>query len=292
MKRLTTLLIILLTIIIFVVLGWFLFVRDPEIPLGEAISDALPFGSGDNLSPADILRDNSPDIVSTDNNFPDQFSTRVEKIRITNNTLPKIYEAYFRSDGTSVILRSLKDNSDTVENLSLTLTPPRAQATSSEFYGVSSTMLRGNIGSIAVGSGNLVAIPSFVGNRTLFSYLEGGEIRLVVKNGNNTIQTSIETFADKCTWSVRGAAVIYCATPIDWNPIGEPENWYAGVTHFSDRIWKFDIDEDIAQVISEPKSTLGIDIDVVDLKLSPDENYLVFINKRDLSLWALRLESF
>ena len=42
----------------------------------------------------------------------------------------------------------------------------------------------------------------------------------------------------------------------------------------------------------EPKPTLGIDIDAVELKLSPDEDYLIFINKTDLTLWAIKLEQF
>src|SRR3989344_663467 len=69
-------------------------------------------------------------------------STIFETVRVTNNTLPKIYEAHFRPDGSAVIFRSLKDDSDTIENISLTLTAPAVKATSS-LYSVSSTPIRG-----------------------------------------------------------------------------------------------------------------------------------------------------
>jgi len=45
----------------------------------------------------------------------------VEKVRVTNNTIPKIYEAVFRDDGSAVLLRSLKNDSDSIENLTLNL---------------------------------------------------------------------------------------------------------------------------------------------------------------------------
>ena len=75
------------------------------------------------------------------------------KTKVINQTLPKIYEAYFRPDGNAVLLRSLKDDSDVAENLVLTLTPPKSTSTDT-LYSVSSAPVRGNINTIAVGSGD------------------------------------------------------------------------------------------------------------------------------------------
>ena len=286
----------------------------------------------------------------------------LEKIKVTNNTLPKIYEAHFRSDGNAVLLRSLRDDSDVIENLSLALTPPQTNT----LYMVSSTAIRGNISSVAVGSGNtlfyalkdsssivssafngagtrtllnspftdwrlaaagnrliaytkasvaasgfaynintsngaftkilgplngLVVIPNTAGNRILYSYIENGQTRLLANNSQGEIISEMTpaTIAEKCVWSAKDINLVLCGSPA--NPIGpsEPDNWYRGVTHFSDRIWLFDTNIQTAQILVEPKPTLGIDIDVVELKLSPDEDYLIFINKTDLTLWALRL---
>ncbi|MEK9171821.1 MAG: hypothetical protein AAB782_01115 [Patescibacteria group bacterium] len=291
----------------------------------------------------------------------------LEKTKVTNNTLPKIYEAYFRSDGNAVILRSLKDSSDVVENLSLALTP--SKATSTSLYTVSSTALRGNISAVAAGSGNtliyalrdnssivtsafngtgaktlftsaftdwrlntagnslivytkastdapgyaytlntssgvltkilgplngLTAIQNNLGNRILYSYVEDNKMKSFTKNLTNNALSEISptTLAEKCVWSIKKAGILFCATPTDAPGASEPDLWYRGVTHFSDRIWLFDTNTDIARVLVEPKQSLRIDIDVFEPKLSPDEDYLIFINKTDLSLWALRLEAF
>lgn len=75
----------------------------------------------------------------------------LERTRVTNQTLPKIYEARFRSDGTAIIFRTLKDDSDTAENLSLSLTPSQEAG---ELYTISSLALRSDIGAITTGSGD------------------------------------------------------------------------------------------------------------------------------------------
>ena len=290
----------------------------------------------------------------------------LEKTRITNQTLPKIYEAYFRTDGNAVLLRSLRDDSDVVENLSLALTPPRSTSTD-DLYAVSSTALRGEVGAVTAGSGNtliytlrdtssivssafngtgaktlltspftdwrlaatgnsliaytkagatvsgyaytlnpssgaltkilgplngLVATPNAPGNRVLYSYVENNETRLFVKKlANNVLsEVPIATLAEKCVWSKIKTAMIFCGSPSDEIGQNEPDSWYRGATIFSDRIWSFNTDTEITQVLIEPAIVLDIDIDMIGPTLSPKEDYLVFINKTDLSLWALKLE--
>ncbi|OHB09855.1 MAG: hypothetical protein A3G05_00875 [Candidatus Zambryskibacteria bacterium RIFCSPLOWO2_12_FULL_45_14] len=300
--------------------------------------------------------------------------TTLAKTKITNQTLPKIYEAYFRSDGNAVLFRSLQNDSDTVENFSLSLTPPKATLASTSspqatdgLYTVSATALRGDINAVAVGSGNtlfyalrdtktlvssafngtgvktlftspftdwhlvpvgnnlviytkasayvpgyaytlntasrtltkiigplngLTVRPNASGNRILYSYTEGSGTKLFANNLQSKDVSEIfpPTLAEKCVWSVKNVGVVFCGAPTSGLGSGEPDNWYRGATHFSDRIWRFDTNTDIAEVLAEPKQNLDIDIDVLDLKLSPNEDYLIFINKNDLTLWGLKLE--
>lgn len=293
---------------------------------------------------------------------------QLKKIRISNKTLPKIYEAYFKPDGSTVLLRSLKDDSDTVENITLTLTPPKATSTDG-LYSISAALLRGDIGDVAVGAGNtlyysltdstaivssawnsqalktlltsaftdwrlaaagnslmiytkassdapgyayslnssngslnkllgplngLTAVLDASGTRILYSYVEGRMAKSAAKNLQTGTVTDISpvTLAEKCVWGVKSKGVVYCASPTDGIGANEPDNWYKGLTHFSDRLWRFDTNGEIAQILSEPKVSLGVDLDVIEPKLSPNEDYLIFINKKDLSLWALKLESF
>jgi len=404
MKKVFIILITVVATILVAFLGWYFLLRNPNIPVGEAIRDILPFGSGDD---AQVTTDPSTSLGAGDQEPFDEFAVptaklfrlsntpvagavalnrgtstvivryvdratghiydvnlaTLEKTKVTNQTLPKIYEAYFRPDGNAVLFRSLKNDSDVVENLSLALTPPTATST---LYSVSSTALRGDISAVSVGSGNtlfyalrdtssivssvfndtgvktlftsafsnwrlvstgnslvlhtkasanvpgyaytlnssngtltkivgplngLVAISNAAGSRGLYSYVEGNRTRLFVQDLKSGAATEIlpATLAEKCIWSVKDVGTLFCAVPTSGVGAGEPDNWYRGLTHFSDQIWHFDNDSEIAQLISEPKNDLDVDIDISEPKLSPNEDYLIFMNKTDLSLWALKL---
>jgi hypothetical protein len=60
---------------------------------------------------------------------------------------------------------------------------------------------------------------------------------------------------------------------------------------FSDDIWVIDLAMGSANVIATPVETAGEEIDFINPMLSPDEHYLIFMNKKDSSLWSLRLVS-
>ncbi|MFZ3009111.1 MAG: hypothetical protein WA048_01630, partial [Minisyncoccia bacterium] len=289
----------------------------------------------------------------------------MEKVKISNNTLPKIYEAYYKKDGSGVVYRSLKDDGSIV-NTSISLTAPKSTSTGETLYTINASMLRGDVGEIAVlPSGNLVystnnpgAIissgfagdkptniyttpftewrispsgPSDVyittkagGDASGYSYKistkTGGLTKILgplnsllvlpnqnktvvaysYKNGNSFSFGSLNTttkksssltpsaLVEKCVWSNKSVDLLYCGVS-DQISYSEPDNWYKGVTHFSDRIWAYNTNTTFTDVIAEPKNTLGVDIDVYNPSLSPDEDYLIFMNRNDLSLWALKL---
>ncbi|MFZ2763627.1 MAG: hypothetical protein WAX80_01135 [Minisyncoccia bacterium] len=412
MRKTIISLIIVLSIALIGLLGWYLLSRNTSTPVAETVLGILPFGEGGGDSTRPTTNDLQPTTGASDQGdqqMVDEFGNpssdlfrisntpiagavmlkrgsetvvryadratghiydvdlaTLVKTKVTNNTLPKIYEAYFRPDGNAVLFRSLKEDSDMVENLSLALIPPKATSTDN-LYTVSSTLLRGDISSVAVGSGNglfyalrdtssivssafngtgiktlltssftdwrlamagnslvaytkasanvpgyaysvntsngtltkivgplsgLVVVPSPVGNRVLYSYIDNTGAKMFAKNLTNNTSSEISpaTLAEKCVWSTKKAGSLFCGTPINDVGAGEPDNWYRGVTHFSDYIWRFDTGSEIAQLIAEPKKSLDVDIDLIDLKLSPDEDYLIFTNKNDLSLWGLRLQ--
>ena len=417
MRKIVISLIIIFSIALLVSFGWYFFLRDTSVPIGETVMSILPFGSaGNDTRPttndqqlttgvtetgnqsttdefakptADLFRISDTPVAGfmvlkkgnenivryvdrTTGHIYDVDLATLEKTKIHNQTLPKIYEAYFRPDGNAVLLRSLKGDSDVVENLSLTLTPPKAtlagspQATST-LYAVSSTALRGNISVVTIGSGNtlfyalrdtssvvssafngtgaktlftsafidwrlvsagnnlvifpkasantlgnayilntssgalkkiagpfngLIAIPNSTGNQILYSYFENNKTRLFAKNLTSEKESEIfpATLVDKCVWSTKEVETFFCGTPTK-NLTGiEPDNWYRGLSHFSDYIWRFDSKSETAQLLSEPKKGLDLDIDAMELKLSSNEDYLIFKNKTDLSIWALKLE--
>ena len=288
--------------------------------------------------------------------------TSLEKVRVTNTTLPKIYEAHFRSDGSTVLIRSLLATSDVVENTTLALTPPKA-ASSTDLYSIAATKLRGDMDSVVVGvanslsyvtknnssivsstftgtetktlfsssfnnwrlfklgtgtglytkaSGNvpgyvyslsggtltklvgplngLTAIGNSNGTKILYSYLDG-TTKLFIKDlkKNTSAEILPASLAEKCVWSIKNEGVFFCGTPLVASTSKEPDGWYLGRTHFSDYFWKFDTSSEISQLIAEPKAEFDLDLDAFELKLTPAEDYLIFMNKRDLSLWAVKL---
>lgn len=288
------------------------------------------------------------------------------KVKITNQTLPKIYEAHFRSDGNTVLFRAIKDNSDLIENIILSLTPPKTA--SSSLYTISSTLLRGDIDNITLGANtlfytlrdtstivsstftgtgiktlfssafnnwrlalagnNLVVytkasanVPGYaytlntaggslikilgplngltitsnpVGSRVLYSYFENNSTKLFIKNlqNNNISEILPATIAEKCVWSSKNSGIFFCGTPVNELLGVEPDSWYQGLTHFSDYLWRFDTNSETAELIAEPRKEFGVDLDVFEPKLAPNEDYLVFKNKKDLSLWTFKLDNF
>src|SRR6185312_16803680 len=128
----------------------------------------------------------------------------------------------------------------------------------------------------------------------VYSYLDGnGNTLFAVENTKTGVSSAIvpATLSEKCVWSLQNKNTIFCgapSTPIDAN---EPDNWYQGITHFSDQIWKFDTAGGVTNLLADPKQAVGTGIDLIDPTLSPNEDYLVFMNKTDLSLWALKLSS-
>jgi hypothetical protein len=287
-----------------------------------------------------------------------------DKVRITNQTLPKIYEAYFSEDANSVLLRSLKAG-DVIENLSLKLTPPTSTSTDA-LYSVEASVLRGDITEVIQGGGNslfyvlrdtssintssfngsgsrsiytspfnswrltrsgsnlliytkassgllgyaynlnitngsltkvlgplygLTVLPNQNGSILAYSHVEGSKIRTYTRNtqDQNLYEIIPPTLVEKCVWSSINTSTIICASPISGLTSNEPDSWYKGITSFSDRIWRIDTSIDVSELLVEPKNLLDVDIDVYNPQLSPREDYMIFQNKRDLSLWGLRL---
>ncbi len=284
----------------------------------------------------------------------------LEPIKLSNNTMPKVYEALFRNDGGAVLVRSIDNNADVVSNILLTIT---ASSTAK----VSAANLRGDVRATAIGSGNTLYFSDISTNTISSTDFNGGAVRTLLnspfidwqlsssggtpvvfpkpsfnvpgslytlgangvlnkilgpfdalsalpdtsatwifythkegqfsKSGAINTRTKLSvpispaTFPEKCVWNNKKTGQIICAVPID--PIGseEPDRWYKGITSFSDRIWSFDVNTEIAEIVLEPREEFGLYLDIINPKISADGKYLIFTNKRDMSLWAVRLEA-
>jgi hypothetical protein len=99
------------------------------------------------------------------------------------------------------------------------------------------------------------------------------------------IRLSIKTVADKCAWAPSGT-LAYCAVPQN-APTGDfLNNWYRGIVHTSDAIWRVGVSSSTAELVYSPENT----IDVKDPVIDTTGTHIAFINAIDDTLWILRLE--
>jgi len=120
---------------------------------------------------------------------------------------------------------------------------------------------------------------------------EGSNANMYVFDTKTKSSTNISptTFPEKCLWSKLSQNIIYCAVPrenIDGQSLA---NWYKGFVSFTDDIWKYDVKNNTSTLVENLSDDSAKSIDVIKPILSEKEQYLVFINKIDNSLWSLDL---
>lgn len=289
----------------------------------------------------------------------EMLATDREPRRISNTTIPKVYEAVWGSDGKTVYARYLKgETNPSIETYEIKL----ASSTSQSFTGV---FLPKNIASLVTNplgdkafyltmgtagatgylwqksgksrisifssqlsewlaswpnensillsskpSGTSPGFAYFLNSKTgeIKKIVEGikgltvlgnpkADLVLVGGNGlslgiwkqkDNTLGSlPLNTLPEKCVW--KDDQTVYCAVP-DSTPGGVyPDNWYQGSISFKDSLWELNT-ATLSTDLTLPLSlTAGEDFDVISPILSPDKKNLIFINKKDLSLWLLEL---
>lgn len=102
---------------------------------------------------------------------------------------------------------------------------------------------------------------------------------------------SVTTLPEKCTWSSIRDSVVYCGASSDIPNGSYPDIWYQGSVLFEDDIWEIDVKRNVVRIIVSPQSLVGETIDVINPFLSDNEEYLFFTNKKDLTLWSLKLNN-
>jgi len=399
-------LVIIIVLLALGVGAWFYFSQTTTAPAGQTISNTSPFGTGEgSVSDNGAGTDTNSTSTSNVSSIPTAHLYKLSdapvagavaftnkagalmvryveratghiieidpislaKTEIVNTTVPKVYEALWKKDGSAVIMRTLAGDNETILSTSISLTPPAGTSTS-DTYTTKSASLVSNIDSISGyqnaifytiknqpqiisalfdgtkaatiwsnpftdwtlhatsdSSALLVAKASaqaqgyaytlrksgvpqkilgpFYGlsavesgdfSHVVYSYSANGITQLAAKNLSTGATSSVTpiTLADKCVWSTKGVkyGTVFCAVPIEPLASDEPDNWYQGTTHYTDRIWRFDTDTNFSLILSEPKKDYNLTIDAEHLFLSPAEDYLFFQNKNDLSLWALKLD--
>jgi hypothetical protein len=129
-------------------------------------------------------------------------------------------------------------------------------------------------------------------NGTMLAFSRSMEVGMTFNILNipkqTVIETGLQTLPEKCIWA-KDMITLYCAVPNNPASLQYPDSWYQGLTDFSDSIWKIDSGTGITKLVINILSTEGKEIDAINLTLDPEENYLLFINKRDGTAWSYAL---
>lgn len=150
----------------------------------------------------------------------------------------------------------------------------------------------GNLQKILSETYGLTLLWSSFGDKFLFSETDnqGKNLKLkVIDLAKQTIgELDFVTLPEKCVWS-QDNRTLFCALPKTVSKQAVlPDDYYKGLVSFSDEFWRINLDtqEKIQIYLSVTEKT---SYDVQQLLLSPSEDYLLFINKKDGLLYSLAL---
>jgi len=126
------------------------------------------------------------------------------------------------------------------------------------------------------------------GKRFLYSRtsIEGHTLELFSYDLSTGAQQKLEviTVSEKCLWSAKNPDVIFCAVPQQPPRSSLPDDWWQGKVSFNDVIFRINLKTGVKQQFMAANL-----IDATHMLLSIDEQYLFFINKKDDSLWSLKI---
>jgi len=151
----------------------------------------------------------------------------------------------------------------------------------------------GNFQKILAPANGLTVLWSPLGDKLLFSETnsQGENLKLKVADvAKGTIKVfDFATLPEKCVWS-QDNRTLFCAIPktISGRAI-LPDDYYKGLATFEDEFWRINLDIEEKIQIFGNTSEEGPVYDAYKLLLSPQEDYLFFINKSDSLLYSLEL---
>jgi uncharacterized protein YxeA len=141
--------------------------------------------------------------------------------------------------------------------------------------------------------GNTPGLSSLVspdGKKILYSYYNSGDTKMAIYDSDKKVYSTLSLstiVGEKCVWGEKNSTFIFCAIPNNIVRGNFPDVWYQGKFSFNDSFVKINTSDLTYSKVMTANSETKINIDAIDLQLSPSEDYLMFTNKNDLILWSL-----
>lgn len=138
----------------------------------------------------------------------------------------------------------------------------------------------------------LTALVNPAGTYALFSETVENDLHLWVKNLKTGDERLLELrgLPEKCAWDPGEETVVYCGAPDFYVRGPYPTNWYQGRFSFDDNIWRIDVARETYKIFYDTREEEET-FDVWRPLVAPDGGHLLFLNKRDLTLWSLDLNA-
>lgn len=138
----------------------------------------------------------------------------------------------------------------------------------------------------------LATLPSHDGRFIAYSSTEGGSpiVSLYELATGTTKTTTLETFAEKCTW-VPDSSRIYCFVPSQLpDSYTYPDEWYKRGVDIADSLFVYDIAAGSMQTLDPESEILPINVDVIEVRMNQRNDLIVFRDWKTGHLWGYRLD--
>lgn len=133
-----------------------------------------------------------------------------------------------------------------------------------------------------------LTIKTSAGQNELLGTSSAGAYELSVYRSGNLTNLGLATIADKCV--ITGTSAAYCAVPILIPSDQFINSWYKGLSHTSDQIWKIDMNSGKTELILSPEESFNRTLDVSELIVSENGNYLGIIDGVSGALWSYKIQ--
>jgi len=142
------------------------------------------------------------------------------------------------------------------------------------------------------GQAGLTTLVSPDGLNVLVGESIEGSMKLSVLNvkTQSSKDIYIRTMPEKCVWSILEKNTLFCSAGESIVYAPYPDAWYQGLVFFNDNVWKINTETMENKLVYVIRNSVKDGIDVINPILNKNEDYLIFTNKKDLSLWGLQLE--
>lgn len=123
----------------------------------------------------------------------------------------------------------------------------------------------------------------------IYSVSRNNEFGSFVQNmaTGETKKLGVNTLPEKCVFSSKDTNIMFCAGPTEMPRTNLPESWYQGLTSLDDSLWKIDLSTQKYDQILGDREESEESFDMIKLEISPNDDFMLFVNKKDLTLWSL-----